>query len=353
MKKFKRTVFLKNGQDDTGLVYQRIVHALQVNLHKYMFAHRKTSTSVDLDTFIRNSVHIDAHFMRALRDQTGHVITVETQRSTMSRDKESVMILAFVQNYSRGVHEGHAISAFKHRDVLYCFNPWGQKVIHTDQRSGQIVPDFKVWEILRKRYQCRAAMVFSGTDYQAQNNKGICVGLATDFGAYMYTHLMLFGNTKLPGPNTAVEQIGSLYFSVQYNTFVEKLVASWIGAFRDTAPCIGSNRRVMNRIQSDQVTVGSPNESFERGRKVNVDLFAVMNRLIQKNVEFRRALTGTASNDRAVAANARAKVRNALRQTDAKLRYVHSNAINANVSRYLSSGNINWSQLRSTNVQMN
>jgi hypothetical protein len=353
MKKFKQQVFLKNGQDTTGLMYQRIVHALQVNFHKYMFVNRKGSSSMDLDTFIRNSVHIDAHFMRALRDQAGHVITVETQQSTTSRNQESVMILAFVHNYSKGVHEGHAISAFKHRDVLYCFNPWGQKVIHTDQRSGQILPDFKVWEVLRKRYRCRAAMVFSGTDYQAQNNKGICVGLAADFGAYMYTHLMLFGDTKLPGPNTAVEQINSLFFSVQYNTFVEKLVASWIGAFRDTAPCPGSNRRVMNRIQSDQVTMGSPNESFERRRKVNVDLFTVMNRLIQKNVEFRQALTGTTSNDPRLSAEARAKVRNALRQANAKLRYVNSNAINANVSRYLSSGNINWAQLRSKNIIMN
>jgi hypothetical protein len=85
-----------------------------------------------------------------------------------------------------------------------------------------------------------------------------------------------------------------------------------------------------------------------------VNTFDVMSRAIVKNVELRKALLEIArNNDRTRVADARTRVRAILRKTDTRLGEMNSNALNADVRRYIQSGNLNMSLIRSTNVRMN
>jgi hypothetical protein len=363
MKKFKSTLFLKNtGVNDTGIVQQRVVQALRTNLNRYLYARREAPDAQVMDrffnNFVKDHVRIDMHHFDT--DRTNGSITNIRRTSIGTINVQPyVMILAFIKNYSNGIHEGHSIGAFKYRNVLYCFNPWGQRYILTDKRTSKILPDNLVWERLRKMYRCSKAVVFTGNDYQLNNKHGVCVGLSADFGAFLYIHLMkmkAFKDTaNIPGPLTAVEHFTtSLVYSHQYNQFVERLIATNIGAFRNGDVCVTGIDRVMNRLRSNQRVINN-NRNNDRNLKLQtkeINLLNVLHKVVNRNVAFRNRVLATLSNDPRVASDARRSVRETLLETEPRLRRVHGNTINANVSRYLSSGNINISRLKNRNTVM-
>jgi len=87
---------------------------------------------------------------------------------------------------------------------------------------------------------------------------------------------------------------------------------------------------------------------------INVNTYNVLSRTINKNVEIRKELLEILrNNDQGRVKQARDRVRSILRAADSRFNKVNSNALNADVRRYLQSGNINVAQLRSTNVRMN
>jgi hypothetical protein len=87
---------------------------------------------------------------------------------------------------------------------------------------------------------------------------------------------------------------------------------------------------------------------------INVNTYNVLSRTINKNVEIRKELLEILrNNDQGRVKLARARVRSILRAADNRFQMVNSNALNADVLRYLQSGNINPAQLKSTNVRMN
>ena len=169
---------------------------------------------------------------------------------------DSVMIMLMVENYSpvpEGLHSNHAICAFKHYDILYCFNPWGGSYI----TGNKMVPDNLVWERIRQIYKCKKAIVYSGMNYQTADTKGACVGFSANFGINMYIYILqseiikqlrvrnyaknLNLNIKLlrtfseiPNEITGDHKINNttrVYFSNDFNLFVQYLFATVVSAF--------------------------------------------------------------------------------------------------------------------------
>jgi hypothetical protein len=94
--------------------------------------------------------------------------------------------------------------------------------------------------------------------------------------------------------------------------------------------------------------------NINTARLTNVDTFNVLSRAINKNLEIRKELLEIVrNNDQTRVQQARDRVRSILRAADGRLQEVNSNALNADIRRYLQSGNINVAQLKSTNVRMN
>lgn len=359
MKKVKQTLLIREtGQDPGKVIPKRILRALRLALNRVLFDKK---ISVNPDTFFKEfskKVFIDTHIFQASRDSNGRIVDVLSDIGPVSSGAYT-MIHSFVYNYATGIHEGHAIVAFKYNDVLYCFNPWGKNYILTDKHSNRVLPDNHVWEKLRVMYGCAVSMVFSGKSYQDNDPFGSCVGLSADFGSFMYSHVMfemIFPGQMIPipSPSTAFEQVGNIIYSVEYNLFVERLITVSIGAFRDSlSSCdAGTNaQRVAHRLQSNEhVIPQKENRNYFHKRDVN--LLNVFNRVVNSDVTFRNQVLATRSNDPVVVQNARKYVRNRLRNADPNLMGMHGNQINADIQRYMNSGNINISKLRNRNVIM-
>jgi hypothetical protein len=110
-----------------------------------------------------------------------------------------------------------------------------------------------------------------------------------------------------------------------------------------------------SRLNQDILTyLRSGNINMSDLVNLDLDKFKVLSRTINKNVEIRKELLEILrNNDQGRVKLARARVRSILRAADNRFQMVNSNALNADVLRYLQSGNINPAQLKSTNVRMN
>jgi len=99
----------------------------------------------------------------------------------------NICILIGESNYSTNddLHAAHALCAFKHYDVLFCFNPWGEASLQSD---------YLIWNRLKKKYKCKRLVVYKGWNFQAvgRNDVGACFGYASNFGTMMYAYIMLY-----------------------------------------------------------------------------------------------------------------------------------------------------------------
>ena len=152
---------------------------------------------------------------------------------------DNVCILIVVHDYIQGedtVHSSHMISAFKHYDTLYCFNPWGKNSPKTDRL---------IWINLKRRYGCKNIVTYTGWDFQqpGRDDKGTCAGFSTNFGALMYIYILLFNiwmtkGIKLPEiPKTD---------GPHFNAFVEKL-------FKDFRAVFGQAYMHQNPLKSARI----------------------------------------------------------------------------------------------------
>jgi hypothetical protein len=212
-----------------------------------------------------------------------------------------------------------------------------------------VLPDNAVWEYLRKKYRCSTVVVFTGKNYQATDPHGVCVGFANDFGTYMYTHLMLQAAgahdlEAFPGPETATKRIGNMVYSNKFDIFVEDIVSEYRGIFgkntgNKTCPLV--QKGIFNELRRTAVSV-NPNP---------VDTFEVLSRAINKNAEIRTELRAIIrNNDPTRVQEARDRVRSILRTMDGRLYEINSNALNADIRRYLQSGNINTARLNNVDT---
>jgi len=349
MKRLKSTLEVKSGfnksgrQDffETRVYREKLIRSIYENTRVYLFEKRiQNSAMVDaIEPFVRNHVFIDAVYVHTERNpETGTVSGVfgsnisdgkHVVRNGLSqnvRDRRGInsirtrgviptnaMVVVFVSDYLHtGVHRNHALAAFKHDNVLFCFNPWGEAYV------GQNVPDDIIWETLRKEYRCPMKVVYTGPNFQAQNTNGACLGLSVDFGSYMYNHLF---RTE-----------GTLKGVSRYNTLVPQLFETYVGAFGDyRSKCRLSD--VMTRLTSNTVVVQKNNhhKNHERFRKNTRNLPILQNvlNLSNKNKSFRHLLKEPNS----------IKVQ-MLREHNPSLRSVHANRIHADIRRYKESGDI-------------
>jgi len=220
---------------------KRMRKALRSNLSEQLSIHKVKTTPKEVDDFfeqfMKSQVRTDIHYLKAFRRSEGGVVdavplTFQKEgareiKNGMSTDwgnrsglntNETTSMLVIVDQYtgSSGLHQVHAIGAFKLNDVLYAFNSWGKGYLEVDQPPSHVLPDNAVWEYLRKKYRCSTVVVFTGKNFQATDTNGVCVGFANDFGTYMYTHLMLQnakvipGLKPFPGPEPATKRIGNM-----------------------------------------------------------------------------------------------------------------------------------------------
>ena len=366
-----------NNSSFTRVFLNRMHEALRRNLKEYMMVRGIVDPQKNTDSFykqfVESQVRLDVHFLEPVkraatnglfevvprmikegqRTVTDGMSTNPSNRHGLNSNNNTTAMVAYVWPYdpTGGVHGAHAIGAFKLNNVLYAFNSWGEAYITTDRRTSRVLPDNAVWDYLRRKYRCSTVMVYTGKNFQAANSDGVCVGFANDFGTYMYTYLMLSTGfpgffPAIPGPETVYERIGNMVYSKKYNAFVEHIISAYRGGFKTNlgAACPMSLKSMFNRLRRSTVPVNNN----------NVNTFNVISRAIVKNVELRKALLEIArNNDRTGMADARNRVRTILRNTDTRLGEMNSNALNADVQRYIQSGNLNMSLIRSTNVRMN
>ena len=361
MKKFKQSLFLKQGNDPNRVIPKRVLRALRIALNQELLS-RKISVNVEpFFTAFSKQVFIDTHGFEGERGSTGELVNVKMYAKGSVSPGPYVMIHVFIRNYLPGVNEGHAIMAFKYQDVLYCFNPWGHKYILTNQRTHKVLPDDIVWDALRVMYGCSSAMIYTGKSYQDNDKIGACVGLSADFGVFMYSQVMFEAafpeeRIPIPKPSTAVERIGNLMYSSEYNAFVETLITVSIGAFRNSLSTCNLNKnvlRVAERLHyNEHVVSNQVNTKKNYFRKSEPNLLNVFNRVVNKDVVFRNYVTALGSRDERVSQQARKFVRDRLRQENAQIARMHGNRINANIQRYINSGDINLSTMKNRNVYM-
>ena len=444
-----------NNSSFTSVYMKRMRKALRSNLNEQLSIHNVKTTPKEMDDFLEqfmeSQVRMDVHYLKAFRRSEGGVVeavpltfqtgarvimngmSIDSRNRRGLNSNETTSMLVIVDQYtgSSGLHQAHAIGAFKLNNVLYAFNSWGKGYLEVDQPPSHVLPDNAVWEYLRKKYRCSTVVVFTGKNFQATDTNGVCVGFANDFGTYMYTHLMLQnakvipGLEPFPGPEPATKRIGPMVYSNKFNDFVENVVLEYRGGFgkntgNTTCPLV--LKGMFNELRRTAVSVNpNPVDTFEvmtrainknaearsklleilrnndptrvqeaqnrvrdilrtmDGRLyeiknhalnqeiraylksninpanlINVNTYNVLSRTINKNVEIRKELLEILrNNDQGRVKLARARVRSILRAADNRFQMVNSNALNADVLRYLQSGNINPAQLKSTNVRMN
>jgi hypothetical protein len=339
---------------------QKLRVSLKKNLRQFFFNQRQTGDNSNVNRFVDQHVVIDSHYFVTVREQeelrvvpvnytegrhsirNGLSQNLRNRRCITSIERNgvvphNVMVLVFVQQYSNGIHKGHAICAFKHGNVLYCFNPWGSQYVLKNMHTGNVLPDNAIWEHLRARYRCDYAMVYTGTNFQAENTKGICVGLSVDFGTYMYTHLMLQQPNNFPDLSSAINGVpGSrILFSHEFNGFVESLFSSYIGAFGNDC---GStmidhlfHKLTTNAVSSSRTSSINEN-SHNRRRSVNVS--RVVQKLMNKDPVFAQTMNNAnwkeTNNVTNKQKNARAIAREMLQTFDNRLQRFVTETLNYN-----------------------
>jgi len=129
--------------------------------------------------------------------RNGHLNFNETEnwnglrRITNSNNPPStVMILLGCLHYNirrsvMNIHSKHAMCAFKHQNILFCFNPWGSAYVN----NRNLLPDDQIWEDLKRKYKCTDIVVYTGVNLQEHNSFGLCTGFSINFGSHMFTEM--------------------------------------------------------------------------------------------------------------------------------------------------------------------
>lgn len=338
---------------ETRIFREKLVQSIYENTRLFLFKQGVANYDIvnRIEAFVRDHVLIDAVYVDTMRDPVTGILSVKGTDMNLGKHRisngysqnmrdrrgknavalgrvpENVMIVVFVSNYTpdAGLHNNHAIAAFKHGTTLFCFNPWGEEYLQAS------VPDDLIWERLRAVYKCNRVVVYTGSNFQKNNTVGACVGLSVDFGAYMYNHLF---------------RHGAFNMFMDYNAFVQQLFNTYIGAFGDfRSGCRVSE--VLTRLQANtKKTTNNRNTTGNRIRVVpanQLNLVDTVHRLYNNKPDFSNAMRRARLLQNNVDETARA-ARNELlvhiRTQDPGFQKVHGNAIHAQLRRYVESGNI-------------
>jgi len=383
---FNHTFLLNNKTVNGSFESRAFKNKLRVSLTSNLRAvpgMEDNQAAALVDQFMREDVIVDMHRINVDR-QTDNIRIVPVTNSVLNsygnphrfingvsanlRDRrglnvaktKDILMLVGVTNYlppdQHSPHKNHAISAFRHNGILFCFNPWGETYITTNQRSSRVLPDNHIWERLRKQYQCHTAFVYTGHNFQQANSDGACVGFASEFGSHMYNfmlHQRLKASKMVFYPH---EQIGYIVYSKEYNAFVTSLFERFKGSFSNARTCniATFTTNLFSKLKSNSVSTKIPNNArINTDRRSNTDMFDKVVTLLNNEMEFRSAMKSSKwlnINEDERIRSARSTVRRRLREKFPQMKKVHGNTINASIKRYIASGDI---QLKNNKNNMN
>lgn len=343
----------------------------------------ETDVKKHVDSFMENDVVVDMHRVQVNRNANDDVVSItpwttdivssngqiykfQNGLSFNSRNRRGinaiesfdiipnhVFALIYVSGYDvpNGLHDAHAISAFVRNRVLYCFNPWGSKYILHNQRTGKVLADDHIWKYLVERYKCNAALVYTGKDFQEFNTKGACGGFASDFGTHMYNYVLqssedLRSHTGVSDVFFQItESRGVLHHSKDFNLFVQNLFQTFVGSFGNARfGCKLVNDLYYGIRQAKKITQKTtPNTDSARNRKTRteIDLLNNLTKLSSTRT-FKNAMRDSKWFNATVSDNAktaRSTVRRLLQEANPNLKRINGNTLNANITKYLISGN--------------
>lgn len=144
---------------------------------------RRVRRVVPSDVMI-TKIEIESAPLRELTDKLQRI-------ARNGRSVNKLGILVGVMNYTNMYPNNHAIAVYKWGDVLYCFDPWGS-------RRNRISD--KIFKILKEVLGCSKIRVYNGSNLQAYDTYGVCVGLSSNFIVYMAnrsTHLRQFYSLRI------------------------------------------------------------------------------------------------------------------------------------------------------------
>ena len=360
-----------NGKESHGESVRNLIKASLIrNVSQFHFLNN-TETKRIIDTFMKESVTIDTHKIGLVRTNNKvssiNPITNNTTTNGMSRNirnrhgdvfgKDNVFMPIYVYNYApplppthqptpnngSNIHKNHTIAAFKSGNVLYCFNPWGGKYILNNQRTGQILPDNLIWEHLRQLYKCDEMFVYTGTNFQKLNTRGICVALGIEFGSHMYNYLLMkqLSHGTMPYLNfNKFEKRGNMIYSHQYNNFINFLFGTFVGALANGRSC--SLQQYTNELTGRLNSYRQPTQKNElnqnRRRKMPTAGFMKdVNTLFLNDSNFRHAMNMSnwlAKNSTDKMVTYRTKVRERIRTTFNKYNNMYWNTMNKMLKQY-------------------
>ena len=155
-------------------------------MNKHDMIQTKIKNRVRKNLFSRTGVNIDLKHMVHI-DQVFYIRTDDNvqrlqHEHTRISNKNTVHIMVGVVDYVESDRDrNHAISAFRHNGVLYCYNSHGNSAEPIDNL---------IWKDLATRYNCAHYVAYTGPNMQSTNRMGVCVGLSTNFGTLMYSDLI-------------------------------------------------------------------------------------------------------------------------------------------------------------------
>ena len=348
-------------------------------------------------TFYRNANHYDTEAMKTNNKRVvanglnvynvdqWRVLYDQYYRNNPPPMPNHVMIAVGVTNYlldetANSVHNGHMICAFKHMNILYCFNPWGEAY----KLRYLSLPDEAIWERLRILYKCEKSIVYTGYNFQQQDPKGACVGFGYNFGTHMYSYILSWRFTKLFKPNNMLrlkyqsipdiqkvnlvnnfksQEFPNMYHSVRFNHFVVDLFKAYTGTFGggefDFSKPYNSAMLIYKNLTQRANVSKMNNNNLNRGRKgtepnvQNIVYSAIMRSIDPSNISeqsskfvknMRKAKWMISNNSRNIKNESQEKARldvlEYLQANNNRLRKVNHNSIAKIIRRYSSSGDI-------------
>lgn len=330
----------------TAIVDQYIRSDVIVDMHRIAVVHEESR----VQSIVPVTKTIKGKEGTFHRFENGLSANMRNRRGLLKKD-HNVFALVAVENYlppdQTSSHKNHSISAFRHNNILFCFNPWGEYYVTTDKRSSQVLPDNQIWEYLRKLYNCKSVFVYTGHNFQKSNTTtGVCVGVSSEFGSHMFNFLlhqrMMQTQTILFHP---FEQLGNLIFSNEYNAFVVSLFERFKGSFANARTCSINTftTNLFSKLKSNSVSTIVNNNN----RRINTDLFNNIVTLMNYDTDFKMSMKRSkwlTNNTNDKINHSRADVRKRLRSKYPQLREINGNTINANIRKYLQSGDIEIKQ---------
>jgi hypothetical protein len=164
----------KRSDSTIGLTRQnRLNRTENTKRRKVQTFYRQTLSSNNTLTRIRENIGPRAYHLVFSSDSASAFSNNPFSGNIgFNRHPENSYYLITVENYSRGLHVNHAISAIRRGDKLFVFDPWGRdRKPATYMAAVQLAHKLGIYHVF----------IYNGRNLQYYDCAGVCVGFASDF----------------------------------------------------------------------------------------------------------------------------------------------------------------------------